>query len=99
MRQCNRCDRPVAQRVEAFMPSQRLVVCARCAIALVEREGATIRPHLPPQQSLFVAADGWYSPRTADVTAHQRTLDEQARRYAERVARVIARRGATEIAA
>lgn len=53
---------------------------------------ARIVAHRPPAISCFVASDGWYSPNSVDVAAHQRELDAEAERFAERVRRVIALR-------
>lgn len=73
-------------RVEVFTTSQRLVVCAACAVELTRTDaGARIVAHQPPALSVFVAADGFYMPNPVAVRAHQRELDAEAERFANRV--------------
>lgn len=89
---CNECTRLVGMRVEVRTSSQRLVVCATCAVTIAATDAtARIVAHTPPMASLFVCSDGWYSPRAIDAKTHQDDLNAEATRFADRVRAVIER--------
>jgi hypothetical protein len=95
-RACNRCLKPSGSRVEVRTDTQRVVVCAPCAVTIAAESfehglGCVVLPFAEPRQSVFVAGDGFYSPLVADVDLHQRELEAASRRFSDRIRRVISR--------
>jgi len=93
---CNACLKPEGSRVEVRTDTTRQILCAACAVGMAmeclsRRERCVVSAFTTPATSLFVAADGWYSPNCSDVRAHQAMLDERAQSFAARVKRVIER--------
>lgn len=91
-RMCNRCLALVPHRVEVRTATQRSIVCARCALELATSAEPVLKvlPVIREKISPFVCSDLSYRASDVDATAHQRTLDDSARRYAVRVAVIVA---------
>jgi hypothetical protein len=96
---CNACQRDVRVRVAVRCDRQRCMafVCGGCALALAERfhalhEKVTIEALVPASLNPWLTSDGRFFAADVDGKAHQATLDQLARRYADRVRRVVAQR-------
>ena len=96
MATCNNCLADVDSRVEIISNNSRQLACGACAVAIAKMDPrAEIRPFVAKQITMFVASDGWYSREPKLVDSRQRELDQKARRFAERVKAVVARRQAS----